>query len=96
MLEQEPVVALVAVQHHAAAVPAARDDPVMQLLLLMGRVEAVAGDRRGQHRHPDAAKRRYRPAPTPPDVVQVHRPVEHHIGVGVEAADQLLAVMVQV
>ena len=88
--------ALVAVDEHAAAVPAAREDPVGQLLLLMGRVQAVAGDRRGEHRHVDAAQRGGDAAPAPPDVVQVHRPVEHHIGVGVEAPHQLLAVMVQI
>src|SRR4051794_14048071 len=92
-LEQERVVPVRAVDLGVLGVAAAGVDGVDDLARLVRRIQQVRRDAHGVHRYADAGVRSAETAATAAEIVQIHRLGEQQVGVGVEAAHQLVAVV---
>ena len=96
VLDEEGIVAVRAVELHRAGRQTGGASGGHDLLALVQRIEDVALDADGQHGRAHAAHRRVRAAAPAADVVQVHGLGEQQVGVGVEAADELVALVLEV
>jgi hypothetical protein len=81
---------------HVGGVTAERAQGLVDELLLVRRIERVGVDGDREHGRVDAGQGPLHAAAAPTEVVEVHRPVDHQVGVGVEPAGELGAVVVEV